>query len=266
MPGRKSRFFDFAVLFLAGLGALFWKSAYGATYNFYFNNTEQGNNSTANPTVSVAPTGTPTPTQVSAPATTTTPTLMSPVPVTTPEDPDRFRTFRIGVAYLTTRFHDDPGTLYTTSSAGNYSYSWSNDASAPGLSLELFLNPEVSLMAQMSAGVIGVGSGGLTIAGLVNFYPAKFSFGSTHIELGFSGGVLARGYGPVLLTAGPRVNWHLSKSWDLAIGARYIFGSDNALYNGYSYTSGSSGGVSASTSSYGPSRGWTFDAGIQLKI
>src|SRR4051794_19080532 len=32
--------------------ALAWV-AYGATYNFYFNNTEQGPNSTANPSVSV---------------------------------------------------------------------------------------------------------------------------------------------------------------------------------------------------------------------
>ncbi len=52
--------FQLSVLVVIGVTALTW-AAWSATYNFYFNNTEQGNNSTASPTLQVndgKPTGT----------------------------------------------------------------------------------------------------------------------------------------------------------------------------------------------------------------
>lgn len=52
-PFRRSTFWEFLVGFILSITGLGW-NAWGATYNFYLNSTEQGNNSTATPTLTVS--------------------------------------------------------------------------------------------------------------------------------------------------------------------------------------------------------------------
>lgn len=233
------------ILVVALVAATSASIAFGGSYNFYFNNTEQGANSTANPSINATPNGvqqsgaqqtqqvtTQTSpdgkSQIVTSAPQAAPASVAAAPTPTAEDPNHQPILRVGLSWM-------------DSATAGYGMA------APGASLEVFPLKELSLFGNVSGGVID-SPNKMNINALINFYPLMVTLGHIQLEIGGSAGIAVISSHPYP-TVGGRANLHLAKNWNISAGLRYVF----AGQSDYGY-------------GYDPHSGLNYDIGLQFKF
>lgn len=165
----KLRFRKISVLILVTLVVVlllaFHDSTDAATYNFFFNNTEQGNNSTANPTLTIddqalkngaAKNADGTPILNSAPGTPNTNGASNAVAQADGEAADGFNRFKVGLEYLMyqTEMSAENFWQYYSKSGAGYANAFEK-SKAPGISLEYMPFSHLGVRALFSPKVYG---------------------------------------------------------------------------------------------------------------
>lgn len=228
---------------VGGMGSL----AFAATYNLYFNNTEQGDNSTATPSVTIqqdangklvdakkdpgvsqTPVTEPQTPEAVPPAEPAPVAAPAPAPVatsvaTTPAPESRENKWRFGVMAMWAKERDVYSNEYDMyrSDGSSYVESYMLDRETPALGLSLAYSPLSYLGFNFFAG-----AGEFPLWGAeLEVTPIKINlFGfQDAFELGFMAGgtSLARAHGnAVSLHAGLRAGWNFGERWQISASAR----------------------------------------------